>query len=148
MNFDTDIEVYQASDITVDATVVDVSEVDDEADKEFLRDQGVNILMIEAKADFAIKKIIATIQGRASLAKGKVIAEVQDHFKLTGEKVFEKWLASIGITDTKKAWTWSNAYRATQNFQELFDGLVEPEKVLECGDSALAKINSLPTEYK
>ena len=147
MNFDTDIEVYQASDIQIDATVIDVSEVDEETDKAFLREKGANILMIEAKADFAIKKIITTIQGRAGLEKGKHIVEVQERFKASGERGLTKWYKSIGL-NLQKANRLANAYRAVDGFRDLFDGMVEPEKILECTDTALAKIQQLPQDFR
>ena len=149
MNLSADIEVYQASDITIDATVIDVSEVEAEVDKAFLREKGSDILMIEAKADFAIKKIVATIQGRASLAKGKVIAEVQDRFheQFFNGKGLARWYESVGLKQGAAS-SYAAAYRATAQFQDLFDGLVEPTKVLECSDLALAKIQHLPTDYK
>lgn len=150
MSFATDIEVYEASSLTIDATLVDVSEVESEEDKTYLQEHGSSILMIEAKADFAIKKIVATIQGRASLEKGKIIAEVQDRFreKFPGGRGLGKWYKSVGIPSTHTANKWAQAYRATAEFQELFDGLVEPEMVLECSDTTLERIKSLPLQYR
>ena len=149
MNFATDIEVFEASDITIDATRIDVSEVDSDVDKAFLREMGAKVMIIEAKADFAIKKIVATIQGRASLEKGKVIAEVQDHIGETRgtDHGLTKWYKSIGLTSAI-ANKFARAYRTTSEFQELFDGLVEPSRILECSDSALAKIACLPADAK
>ena len=149
MNLTTDIELYSASDIEIDASVIDVSEVDTEVEKEFLREQGARILTVTAKADFAIKKIVATIQGRASLEKGKIIAEVQDRFYSEDERGtgLNKWYKSVGLT-AGCASNYARAYRATKEFQGLFDGIVEPEKVLKCSDSTLAKIQTLPEEYR
>ena len=149
MNTITDIELIQASDIKVDASVIDVSEVEEQEDKDYLIQQGSEILTIDAKADYAIKKIVATIQGRASLEKGRVIAEVQDRFRkqFPGGDGLGKWYKSVGL-NAHNAQKWANAYRATAEFQELFDGLVEPTKVLECADSTLDLINKLPRDYK
>lgn len=150
MNMTTsDIEVYSASDITVDASVIDVSEVETQEDKDYLVHQGTEILTIEAKADFAIKKIVATIQGRASLEKGKVLVEVREYFRTQDARGagLGKFYASVGLT-MSKANQFANAYTVTQEFKELFDGLIEPEKVLECADSTLDRIMTLPTAYR
>ena len=80
MTLTTDIELIEASDLQIDASVIDVSEVESQEDKDFLLEAGKQILTIEAKADFAIKKVVATIQGRANLEKGRVIYEMQRHF--------------------------------------------------------------------
>lgn len=149
MNEVTDIEVFSASDLQIDASVIDVSEVEAQEDKDYLMTQGTEILSIDAKADFAIKKIVATIQGRASLEKGRVIAETQDYFheKFNQGSGLRKWYASLGVSTTT-ATRWANAYKATQEFSHLFDGLVDPEKVLECSDLALHHIANLPTKYR
>lgn len=147
MSFATDIEVYEASSLTIDATLVDVSEVESAEDKAYLQEHGESILMIDAKSDFAIKKIVATIQGRASLEKGKIIAEVQDRFKENMKRGLVKWYKSVG-TSPGMANKWAQAYRATAEFQELFDGLVEPELVLECSDSTLERVRNLPLKYR
>jgi hypothetical protein len=150
MNMTTsDIELYSASDIQVDASVIDVSEVETQDDKDFLVHQGTAILTIDAKADFAIKKIVATIQGRANLEKGKVIAEVQDHFHEQDGRGsgLRKWYASISLT-ASQAVKFAQAYRTTQEFAELFDGLVDPLKVLECSDATLNRIQTLPQKFK
>lgn len=149
MNLTADIEVYSASDLSIDASVIDVSEVEAQEDKDYLVQQGTEILTIEAKADYAIKKIVATIQGRASLEKGKVIAETQDYFhgKFPRGVGLIKWYESIGL-DGPAATRCANAYRSTAEFRDLFNGLVDPAKVLECSDAALAQINTLPKDYK
>ena len=102
MNMDTDIELYQASDISVDASVIDVSEVESDEEKAFLVEAGTEILTIQAKADYAIKKVVATIQGRASLEQGRVIAQVQERFfEEDGRGAgLVKWYASINISKT------------------------------------------------
>ena len=146
----TEIQLLDpACSISIDRTQIDVSEVESDADKAFLMEHGAEILTIQAKTDHAIKQVIATIQGRASLAMGKVIAEVQDRFHERDSKGsgLQKWYASVGL-EPRKACGWANAFRATKDFQGLFDGLVEPEKVLACSDKALSLINNLPASHK
>ena len=142
-----ELELYNSENYSVDMSIIDVSEADSEVDKAFLQEKGAKILVIEGRAEFAIRKIVGTIQGRASLEKGKVIAEVQDYFKATGTKTLTKWYASVGL-EQSKANRYANAYRTIAKFQEMFDGVIEPEKVLECGDLTLEKIHKLPESYK
>ena len=148
-DFTSDIQLIDETALRLDPSVIDVSEVEGADDKAFLMEQGTELLRIDAKADHAIKQIIATIQGRASLAKGKVIAQVQDRFHedFTHGAGLGKWYASLGYSASQCS-LWANAYRATQEFQSLFDGLVEPEKVLACSDTALAQIQYLPSSHK
>lgn len=145
----TDIELYQASDISVDASVIDVSEVESDEDKAFLIEAGTEILEIQAKAEYAIKKVVATIQGRANLEMGKTLARVQDRFQegKTPLSTYKKFFASVNVTYSN-ANLWANAWRATQEFKDIFDGVVEPEKVLECSDTALGRIMTLPKKFR
>ena len=157
MNLNTDIELIEASDLQVDASVIDVSEVESQEDKEYLLAAGKEILTIEAKADFAIRKIVATIQGRANLEKGRVVHEMQRHFGTIDENgartnvttggALPRFYASVGLTSSKAA-DYSQAYRTTLKFSNLFDGIVEPEKVLAFSDSALRDISRLPVVYQ
>ena len=153
MNLNTDIELIEASDLQVDASVIDVSEVESQEDKEYLLAAGKEILTIEAKADFAIKKIVATIQGRANLEKGRVVYEMQRRFGTItegGEKganntggSLAKFYASVGLSP-RTANNYSQAYRTTLKFSDLFDGIVEPSKVLAFSDAALRELGRLP----
>ena len=58
MNLTTDIELIQASDLAIDASVIDVSEVENEEDRVLLTAAGAEILQIQAKRDDAIKRVL------------------------------------------------------------------------------------------
>ena len=157
MNLNTDIELIEASDLQIDASVIDVSEVESQEDKEYLISVGTQLLTIEAKANFAIKKVVATIQGRANLEKGRVIHEIQRHFGTIDEDgesthlpkggALTRFYRSVGLPPTTAA-NFAQAYRTTLKFANLFDGIVEPTKVLAYSDRALQEISRLPAEYQ
>ena len=101
---------------------------------------------------------MATIQGRAFLAKGQTVHNIQRHFGTideegelaTGTKrvgSLTKFYKSIG-TSAGVAQNWAAAYRQTLKFQDLFDGLVPPEKVLAFSDTALRELSRLPAAYQ
>jgi len=155
------------SEITVDDSVIDVSEVENEEDREFLLEMGHQILLTDAKADFAIAQITKKIRGRASLEKGKFIDAIQQRFgslegkKNTGLQKFwhslgfwESGMAKVGLkkpshsTTTATALYWARAYRAITEAREMFGDLVDPDAVLAASDMALARVEALPTDVR
>ena len=159
--------ITDISQVTVDDSAIDVSEADNEEDADFLRKAGHEILLIDAKADFAIAQITKRIKGRASLEKGRVIDAIQQkRGSLDGKKsgLYRYW-HSLGFWDSnkmepmglsrpsnptamKQLSVWSRAYRAVSEAQELFGGLVDTDTILAAGDATLATVSNLPTDTR
>jgi hypothetical protein len=164
-------EPTDISEVTVDDSVIDVSEIEDPLDAEFLQKVGHEILLVDAKADFVIKKVVNEIKARASLTKGKFIHEVQVRFgsiddELPSKPGLIRYWYSLGFYDsgwdkkfklpkpaTYTAYSclvnWSRAYRSTLEFQDIFCGLVEdPTAILAATDGVLTKLQSLPLTHR
>ena len=159
-------EPTDISQVTVDDSVIDVSEIEDPLDAEYLQKVGHEILLVDAKADFVIKKVVNEIKARASLTKGKFIHEIQVRFGSLDESVPSKpglmrYWASLGFWSSKwteygliqpdrhqnieNAYRWARAYRSTLEFQEMFTGLIEdPTAILAASDNVLHKLQQLP----
>ena len=160
-------EPTDISQVTVDDSVIDVSEIEDPLDAEYLQKVGHEILLVDAKADFVIKKVVNEIKARASLTKGKFIHEIQVRFGSLDESVPSKpglckywyslgfwhspWAETYGLTKPQNAVSysraigWARAYRSTLEFQDVFDGLIDnPEAILNAPDTVLHLMQSLP----
>lgn len=164
--------ITDISQITVDDSIIDVSEAESKEDQDFLREAGHAILLTDAKADWAIDQITKKIRGRASLEKGKYINAVQERFgSLEGKCAgLMRFWYSIGYwhtsmkalnlensdfqnnkrTQLSMAQDWARAYRAVLSFKTEYSYLGEDaeELVLACTDSALKEIDNLPADYK
>ena len=94
MLLSTDLFQTELETINIDSSVIDVSEVKDEADQSFLITQGHEILRIDAKAGQAKEAITKKIDQAAADAKGKLIYEIQERMKGTG-KLFRYFQAGV-----------------------------------------------------
>lgn len=132
MNEASSIIIPDASTLSVDTSCIDVSEVENQEDKDFLMEKGESILRIVAKA---------------ALEVGRELVEIQDRFKEEKATGLLKFYESIGL-GANKANRWSAKYRAFYAYVELFGEDGATEKFKELPDVAGQRIWSLPTEYR
>ena len=128
--------IPEASALHVDTSVINVSEVETQEEKDFLMEKGENILRIVALA---------------SLEIGREFLEIQTRFKSEkkrGDGLVE-YYKSLGVT-TPQVSRWVNKYKAFLAYNEIF-GEFDSEgadKFNQLADKAAAGLMTLPTEYR
>lgn len=161
----------QAELITVDDSVIDVSEAENEEDQDFLRHVGHSILSVNAQSDFIIQKVTEYVQDRASLTIGPLVQAVHQRFSEKKGGLMRFWY-SLGYWHTTMAnmvdakgnalvkpdncknyqalANAENAYNSIQSFRTLFANveIVDPHQVLKASDTTLTAISKLPTSYQ
>lgn len=149
MLLSTDLFQTELETINIDSSVIDVSEVKDEADQSFLITQGHELLRIDAKAEQAKEIVSKKIDRAATNAKGKIIYEIQERMKGDSELLlfyhslgfWKKEMEAKGLVKPEKhvgmttAINWSNSYRAALEMQEKLKGLLSPEEIQERADA-------------
>jgi hypothetical protein len=153
--------------VEVDDSVIDVSEVDTEEDKDFLKAVGHEVLRVNAQGDYIIQKVTEYVEGRKSLTLGPLVLEVRRRFEEKGEDGLCRFWYSLGYWKSNWAKQFNlskpsdskdckildravNAYQSIQDFRVLFANVsvVDPDSVLAAADSTLNAVQLLSTEYK
>ena len=137
----------ESSTIQVDSSVIDVSEFKDEGDQAFLITQGHDLLLIDAKANYAKEQITKIIDQKSADAKGKIIYGIQEKFKESKELKggLLRYFHSLGYwsNDMERmklqkpeksqslsaSFRWANGYRAALEMQEKLKGSMTPEEI-------------------
>ena len=129
--------IPEASALHVDTSVINVSEVETQEEKDFLMEKGENILRIVALA---------------SLEIGREFLEIQTKFKTEDNRKGEglgEYYKSLGVTKPQVS-RWVNKYKAYLAYNEIF-GEFDSEgadKFNQLADKAAAGLMTLPTEYR
>ena len=131
----SNIIIPDASTITVDTSCINVSEVSDKKDQDFLLEKGEKILKIVAKA---------------ALEVGRELCEIQERFKTEDNPQGEglnKFYESVGIS-RDQASRWSAKYRAFCAYVEIFGAEGATEKFNGLADQSAQTLWNLPADYR
>ena len=136
MNDTSSIIIPDASAIQVDTSCIDVSEVENQEDKDFLLEKGENILRIVARAALEMGEQLLLIQNRF----------LQEDGRGAGLK---KYYQSLGITSNQVN-RWVGSYKTITGYNIKAGEEIgwADSNIMKLSETAQEKINQLPEDVK